>query len=87
VTFSDGTNGVEAGLLDMLERMQTNRFKCFSTCGCWLEEFRLYHREEGRVVKEYDDTIDASRYAMMMLRMAEVDQGDAAWKMKPRRVV
>ena len=86
-TFNDGTSGVEAGLLDMLERMQTNRFKVFNTCGCWLEEFRLYHREDGKVVKEYDDTIDASRYALMMLRMAEVDQSDAAWKTKPRRVV
>ena len=86
-TFTDGTNGVEAGIMQMLERMQTNRWKVFSTCGAWLEEFRLYHREDGKVVKEYDDTIDASRYAYMSLRFAEIDQGDAAWKMKPRRVV
>jgi phage terminase large subunit-like protein len=86
-TFSDGTNGVEAGLIQMLERMQTNRWKVFSTCGVWLEEFRLYHREDGKVVKEYDDTIDASRYAYMMLRMAEVDAVDRAWTPKIRRVV
>lgn len=86
-TFDDGTNGVEAGIMRMLERMQTNRWKVFSTCGAWLEEFRLYHREDGKVVKEYDDTIDASRYAMMMLRMAELDQVEAGWKVKPRRVI
>jgi len=86
-TFDDGTNGVEAGIFQLLERMQTNRFKVFSTCGAWLEEFRLYHREDGKVVKEYDDTLDAGRYAYMMLRMAETDAIDNAWKPKMRRVV
>jgi hypothetical protein len=46
-TFEDGTNGVEAGVLEMLERMQTGR-KVFSTCGAWLGEFRLYHRDARR---------------------------------------
>jgi Terminase RNaseH-like domain/Terminase large subunit, T4likevirus-type, N-terminal len=71
-TFLDGTNGVEAGVSDMLQRMQTGRFKVFKTCRSWLEEFRLYHRENGKIVKERDDLISASRYAIMMLRRAEV---------------
>lgn len=74
-TFDDGTNGVEAGVSKMLERMQTQRWKVFSTCGCWLEEFRLYHREDGKIVKEFDDVISASRYAFMMLRFAETLTG------------
>jgi hypothetical protein len=69
-TFDDGTNGVEAGLSDMLQRMQTGRWKVFRTCAHWLEEFRLYHRKDGKVVKERDDVISASRYALMMKRMA-----------------
>jgi len=69
-TFQDGTSGVEAGVLEMLERMLTGRFKVFSSCGAWLEEFRLYHREEGRIVKRNDDLISASRYAYMMRRFA-----------------
>jgi phage terminase large subunit-like protein len=73
-TFDDGTNGVEAGLSDMLQRMQTGRWKVFSTCGEWLEEFRLYHRKDGKVVKERDDVISASRYALMMKRFAETEQ-------------
>lgn len=65
-----GGNGVEAGLQSMLERMLTGRWKVFSNCEPWFEEFRLYHREDGKVVKEMDDTISASRYAYMMLRKA-----------------
>lgn len=67
-----GGNGVEAGLMDMLERMQTGRWKVFSTCQAWLDEFRQYHREDGKVVKERDDVISASRYAYMMRRFATV---------------
>lgn len=69
-TFDDGTNGVEAGVSDMLQRMQTGRWKVFSTCQAWVEEFRLYHRDDGKIVKERDDLISASRYALMMKRFA-----------------
>lgn len=71
-TFQDGTNGVEAGIQAMLERMQTGRWKVFRSCQSWLEEYRTYHRKDGRIVKERDDTISASRYAYMMLRHARV---------------
>lgn len=71
-TFDDGGNGVEAGLSEMLDRMQTGRWKVFKTCTAWLEERRLYHRKDGVVVKERDDAISASRYAYMMRRFAEV---------------
>lgn len=69
-TFFDGGNGVEAGVMDMLDRMQTGRWKVFSTCGGWFQEFRLYHRVDGRIVKERDDRISASRYGLMMIRKA-----------------
>jgi hypothetical protein len=70
-TFVDGGNGVEAGLMEMLDRMKTGRWKVFSTCGDWFSEFRLYHRKDGKVVKIMDDLISSSRYGMMMLRFAE----------------
>lgn len=69
-TFEDGSNGVEAGLMDMLERMQTGRWKVFSHLEDWFQEFRLYHRKDGKVVKKVDDLISASRYALMMKRKA-----------------
>jgi phage terminase large subunit-like protein len=61
---------VEAGLMEMLQRMQSGRFKVFRHLNDWWEEFRLYHRKDGKVVKEGDDLMAATRYAIMMLRFA-----------------
>lgn len=69
-TFLDGTNGLEAGVLEMLDRMQTGRLRVFSNCLDWFEEFRLYHRKDGLIVKQNDDLLSATRYAMMMIRFA-----------------
>ena len=71
-TFEDGSNGVEAGLMDMLDRMQTGRFKVFSNMDDWFSEFRLYHRKDGKIVKKADDLMSATRYALMMKRKAIV---------------
>jgi len=69
-----GGNGVEAGLMEMLDRMQTGRLKVARHLNDWFEEFRLYHREEGKVVKIDDDLLSATRYALMMLRHAKVNK-------------
>lgn len=71
-THAEGGNGVEAGLMEMLERMETGRFKVFKGLADWFEEFRLYHRKDGKIVKERDDIMSATRYAVMMLRHATV---------------
>jgi phage terminase large subunit-like protein len=68
----EGGNGVEAGLMDMLDRMQTGRLRVARHLSDWFEEFRLYHREDGKVVKIGDDLMSATRYALMMLRHAKV---------------
>jgi phage terminase large subunit-like protein len=73
--FDDGTSGVEAGLLMMLERMQTGRLKVCRHLTDWFEEFRLYHRSDGRVVKLRDDLLSATRYALMCLRFARLAGG------------
>jgi hypothetical protein len=65
-----GSVSVEAGLLDMLTRMETGRFKVFHDLEDWFQEFRLYHRKDGKVVKEGDDLMSATRYGVMMLRYA-----------------
>lgn len=72
-SFSDGSTGVEAGLFEMLERMQTGRFKVFAHLNEWFEEFRLYHRKDGKVVKEGDDLMAATRYGVMSIRHSIVD--------------
>lgn len=71
-TFEDGSNGFEAGISEMLERMQTDRLKVFSPLLAWFEEFNLYHRKDGLVVKLADDLLSATRYGMMMKRFATV---------------
>lgn len=72
-THEEGGNGVEAGILEMIERMQTGRFKVFRGLADWFEEYRLYHRKDGLIVKIMDDLLSATRYAMMMRRFAEVE--------------
>lgn len=71
-THPGGGYGVEAGVMEMLERMETGRFKVFKGLNDWFEEFRLYHRLDGKIVKERDDLMSATRYAVMMLREARV---------------
>jgi phage terminase large subunit-like protein len=66
-----GGNGVEVGLMDMLNRMESGRFKVFSTCTAWFEEFRMYHRKDGQLVKLRDDLMSATRYMVMMIRHAQ----------------
>ena len=72
-TFEDGSNGVEAGIFEMLDRMQTGRLKVASHLHEWFEEYRMYHRKDGKVVKEKDDLMAATRYGMMMIRHAETE--------------
>lgn len=73
--WPEGGNGVEAGVLQMLDRMKTGRLKVSAHLNDWWEEFRLYHRKDGQIVKEGDDLMAATRYAIMMLRSAAVDNG------------
>jgi len=69
-----GGQGVEAGLSEMLTRMETGRFKVFADCQKWLEEYRMYHRKNGMVVKERDDLMASTRYASQMLRFARTNR-------------
>ena len=70
VTFPDGSNGLEAGVMDMLQRLQSGRLRVFSGAPDWFEEYRLYHRKSGQIVSERDDLLSATRYALMGLRHA-----------------
>jgi phage terminase large subunit-like protein len=65
-----GGNGVEAGVQEILDRMQSGRFKVFSHLADFFEEARMYHRKDGKIVKLDDDILSAVRYAYMMRRFA-----------------
>lgn len=67
----DGSNSTEAGLLMMDERMKSNRFKVFSTLPDWWDEFRVYHRKDGQIVKVKDDLMSATRTGVMQIRSAK----------------
>jgi phage terminase large subunit-like protein len=70
----DHTGGisVEAGIQEMYTRFQTNRLKIFNNQGRLLEEMRMYHRKDGKIVAKNDDVISAMRYAVMSVRRARV---------------
>jgi phage terminase large subunit-like protein len=67
----EGGQGVEPGLMEMLQKFQTQRLLVFDHLGEFFEEMRMYHRKDGKVVKERDDLMSAARYAVMSLRYAK----------------
>lgn len=69
----DGSIYIEPGIMDMYERMLTNRFKVFSDCEEFWQEFRMYHREDGKIVDKNDDMMSAVRYAAIMAPNYAVD--------------
>lgn len=71
-TWPEGGVGVEAGLVEMYQRMEDGRLKVFSHLSDWFEEKLNYHRDEnGNIVKVADDLLSATRYAFMMRRFAK----------------
>lgn len=59
-------NGVESGLFEVYQRLSTGRLKVFTTCTNWLQEYRVYRRDDkGKVVKEHDHLMDATRYLIV----------------------
>jgi phage terminase large subunit-like protein len=62
--FAD--NSVEAGIYEVWTRLSTGRLKVFRSLGNFLQEFRLYRRDErGRIVKNNDHLQDSLRYLVM----------------------
>jgi hypothetical protein len=55
---------------EILEYMKTGRWRVFSNLSPWFEEFRSYHRKDGRLVAVRDDILKATFYAVMMKRYA-----------------
>ena len=65
-----GNNAIEPGIMDMFQRMETDRFKVFSHLEEWWQEFRSYHRKDGKIVPMKDDLMSATRYGCMSTRYA-----------------
>jgi hypothetical protein len=80
--FEDGGTSVEAGVMLMLNYMESGRLKVFSHLADFFQEFRLYHRRDGKIVKENDDLLCAIRYAMMSLRHARTKRDHDSFRRK-----
>ncbi len=59
-------NSRESGLYAVYQRLSSGRLKVFSTLQNWFDEKRVYRRDEnGKVVKEHDHLMDATRYLIV----------------------
>ena len=65
--------------MDVLDRMKSGRFKIFRTLNEVWEEFRMYHRKEGKRIEKHDDLMDAMRYAALSLERGECVAEDNRW--------
>jgi len=65
-----GGQSIERSVMEIYERIESGRFKIFSTEKLLLEEMRNLHRKDGKVVDRLDDCFKSVCYAMMMLRFA-----------------
>lgn len=70
VNETGGGQPQEPIIYDVLERMRTGRFKVFSNLDIFFEEFRSYHRKDGKIVAVRDDVLKSVMYACMMQRYA-----------------
>ncbi|MBK8161569.1 MAG: hypothetical protein IPK59_23430 [Rhodospirillaceae bacterium] len=86
----DADNAVEAGIHAVYQRLVSGRLKVFRTLRNWLGEVRIYRRnEDGKIVKENDHLMDATRYLIMTgMRMAKtapyLDEDDREYRRATR---
>jgi len=66
-TGKKGNQTIEPGIMHILHRMETGRFKVFPHLTEWWKEFRSYHRKDGKIYPMNDDLMSATRYATMSL--------------------
>jgi hypothetical protein len=70
-THAAGGFSTEAGIMEMLSRMQSGKFKVCAHLADWFEEFRGYHRKDSLIVKVNDDLMSATRIRVMDHRYAK----------------
>ncbi len=65
LNLEPAVNAVSAGIYEVTQRLVSGRLKVFETLTEWFAEYRLYRRKEGKIVKEKDHAMDATRYLTM----------------------
>ena len=78
--LTDGkqNNFVNIGVTDILERMNTGRFKIFNTPNnkVLLEEMRSYQYKDGKIRKIDDDLVDSCRYSALSVKYRGISLND-----------
>ena len=84
-TWPEGGVSTEAAIMEMQERITTGRFKAPAHLGEFWEEFDLYHRKDGQIVKVNDDILSALQKAIMMKRFSRaVALGPGGGMVRPK---
>jgi phage terminase large subunit-like protein len=81
--FPDGSISTEAGVAEMQQRFVSGRLKIAASLSMLLDEYRMYHRKDGLIVKTRDDLMSALRIAIMAKRFGRAVQ--LGGKLKTRR--
>jgi phage terminase large subunit-like protein len=79
LSLSPAANAVESGIYQVWQLLSSGKLKVFRSLNNWLAEFRLYQRDQdGKVVKQNDHLLDATRYFVMsgrdLMRTKPVEQ-------------
>lgn len=69
-TFLDGSISTEAAVFEMYQRMGDGRFRVASNLVDWWDEYSMYHRKDGQIVKVHDDLLSATQKVVMAKRFA-----------------
>lgn len=81
--LSPADNTVSAGIFKVGQMLESGQLKIFKTLRNWLSEYRIYRRDEnGKIIKENDHLMDATRYLIMsgvdlMTTLPDPDKLDA----------
>jgi len=68
-----GKGSVDIGVQEVYSRLDSGRLKIFSTCTKWLDEYRRYrYNDKGKIVKENDHLLDATRYPIVDIKRAKM---------------
>jgi len=73
-----GSNSIEEGIQQLIQWMESGKFKIKSSLTHLLQEYRQYHRKDGKVVPIRDDTMSAMRYCFQSRRFG-VAGSDDTW--------
>lgn len=66
LTLTPANNAVNAGIYRVWERLSTGRLKVFKSLQNFMQEMRIYRRnEKGEIVKENDHLMDCMRYLVI----------------------